>query len=321
MGIEEITKISMQMAKIDCILLDDSLSISYAGKVKPMVSTANHGRNGIKVYRLLRIETILEASLVSARKHNQRYEEWLAELCHQVTPSSFNPEDGVEIVGYKSILAYRVGLAVERWTDVQVRQEFNRIVHEESEESLAIDGGTYRLASKILIDFFLRETAAISSRSQHPLPIQIHTGFGDSDLRLELANPLLLKPLIVDFPTVPITLLHCSYPYQREAAYLCWVYPNCYIDIGLAIPFLSQRGMVDVVRNLFEICPADKMLYSSDAHHIPELYYLGAKWARYTLKVVLQESISNGEITLNEAKEFSRKILRDNVIQLYHLEI
>ncbi len=95
------------------------------------------------------------------------------------------------------------------------------------------------------------------------------------------------------FKDVPIVLLHASYPYSREAGYLASVYPHVYVDFGLAVPLLSVDGMLDAVKMLFEYAPTSKILYSTDAHSIPELYYLAAKWGRTILAKVLQKCIDN----------------------------
>jgi len=51
-------------------------------------------------------------------------------------------------------------------------------------------------------------------------PLQLHTGFGDTDLDLHRANPIQLTAMIREAyrrDGAPIVLLHC-YPYHREAA-------------------------------------------------------------------------------------------------------
>lgn len=64
-------------------------------------------------------------------------------------------------------------------------------------------------------------------------------------------------------------LLHAGYPFVREAAYLASVYSQVYVDIGLAVPFLSVAGMRGVLQQLLELSPVSKLMYSSDAHMIP----------------------------------------------------
>jgi hypothetical protein len=72
-----------------------------------------------------------------------------------------------------------------------------------------------------------------------PLPVQVHTGFGDSDLFLPRADPGHLKPLVERFGATSFVLLHC-YPFVREAGWLAHVYANVYFDLSLTIPHVSR---------------------------------------------------------------------------------
>ncbi len=162
-------------------------------------------------------------------------------------------------------------------------------------------------------------TQALEVAAKYKLPVQFHTGFGDPDLDLFVGNPVLLRPLLEErkWRDAPIVLLHASYPYTREAGYLASVYPQVYLDFGLAVPFLSVMGMRSTLRQLLELSPTTKLMYSSDAHNIPELYYLGAKWGREILKQVLEESIKDGDLTVSEAEDIARGMLSENARGLY----
>ena len=108
-----------------------------------------------------------------------------------------------------------------------------------------------------------------------------------------------MRSLLEDrrFRNAPIVLLHASYPYAQEAGYLASVYPQVYLDFGLAVPFLSVAGMRSTLQQLLELAPTSKLMYSSDAHNIPELYYLGAKWGREVLGQVLDEAVKDSDLT------------------------
>ena len=175
------------------------------------------------------------------------------------------------------------------------------------------------IADKPLIDFLVIQALEIAAK--HKFPVQFHTGFGDRDLDLRKANPLYLRPLLEDrrYRNAQFVLLHASYPYVREAGYLASVYPQVYLDFGLAVPFLSVSGMHEAVRMLLELAPTTKVMYSSDAHFIPELYYLGAKWGREVLANVLEGAIRNLDLTSQEAEEISVAILSENARNLYQL--
>jgi predicted TIM-barrel fold metal-dependent hydrolase len=73
-----------------------------------------------------------------------------------------------------------------------------------------------------------------------PLPVQVHCGFGDSDLYLPRSDPGHLKPLLERFPETTFVLLHC-YPFVREAGWLAHVYGNVFFDLSLSIPHESPQ--------------------------------------------------------------------------------
>jgi predicted TIM-barrel fold metal-dependent hydrolase len=144
-----------------------------------------------------------------------------------------------------------------------------------------------------------------------PLPVQVHCGFGDSDLDLWRADPSYLKRLIERFRETPFVLLHC-YPFVREAGWLAHVYGNVWFDLSLTIPHVSRPA--EQVREALELAPVSKLLYASDAARTPELYFLASKWWRETLAEVLAEALPP-----EEAEQAGRAILRENALALYGL--
>ena len=144
-----------------------------------------------------------------------------------------------------------------------------------------------------------------------PLPVQVHCGFGDSDLLLPLADPGWLKPLLERFPQTEFVLLHC-YPFVREAGWLAHVYANVSFDLSLTIPYVSRAA--EMLREALELAPVSKLLYASDAALAPELYFLAAKRWREALSEVLPELLPG-----DQAEEAGRSILRENGLRLYRL--
>ena len=169
----------------------------------------------------------------------------------------------------------------------------------------AYRGGLDHIAEDVL--------AALGANEEtgNPLPVQIHCGFGDSDLHLARADPSHLKPLLERFAETPFVLLHC-YPFVREAGWLAHVYPNVWFDLSLTIPHVARPAAA--LREALELAPVSKLLYASDAARTPELYYLGAKWWREALAEVLAEALPP-----DEAEQAGRAILRENALALYRL--
>ena len=175
-----------------------------------------------------------------------------------------------------------------------------------------------RLATKPLNDYFLLRALEIAQRQG--LPVQIHTGFGDADLDLRESNPLHLRPLLESghYTNVPFVLLHASYPYVRELAYLAALYANVHADVGLAIPHVAAE-IPAMLRQLLGLAPTSKVVYSSDASQIPELYWLAARWGRRGLGTVLDELMALGALDAAQALEVGRRVLGGNAARIYGL--
>jgi len=151
------------------------------------------------------------------------------------------------------------------------------------------------------------------------LPVQFHVGYGDSDVDLDRCNPLLLTPLLraVQPTGVPIMLLH-NYPYHREAGYLAQVFPQVYIDAGLATHNLGTRAPA-LLAEALELAPFGKFLYSSDAFGLPELYYLGAALFRTALSGFLAAGLQDDLYSERTVVRLTRMFCADNAKRAYGL--
>lgn len=215
-------------------------------------------------------------------------------------------------VALKSIVAYRTGLAVAPTSRAAAAAAFGPV------KERARRDGRVRLAAKPLNDYLLLRALEIAARQA--LPVQIHTGFGDADLDLREANPLHLRPLLESgrYANVPFVLLHASYPYVRELGYLAAIYANVYADVGLAIPHLAAE-IPTMLRQVLSLAPSTKVLYSSDASQIPELFWLAARWGRRGLGTVLDELVTLGALDGDEALAMGRRVLGGNAAGIYGL--
>lgn len=281
----ERTSLCLQRSNLKALLLDDGLTPDH---IEPWTWHEQF----VPTKRLLRIEFLAESLL----KEHSDFEDFDQAYRHQLS----QPAAGV--VGLKTIVAYRGGLTVASSNRLAARAEFQ--------------AGAQRLTRSPFYSYILHTALEIASELQ--LPVQFHTGFGDPDLSLEKANPLLLRPLIEEY-SCPFVLLHAGYPYCRETGFLSSVYHHVWADFGLALPFLSSRGMQDCLHALLELAPLNKVMYSSDASLIPELYYLGAINSRRVLSQVLTELCAHGDLSNKQALEAAHWLLRENAERLYHL--
>jgi hypothetical protein len=200
---------------------------------------------------------------------------------------------GRGIVGLKTVAAYRSGLDVGAPDPRAAAQ--------------ALAARPARLEAKPLLELLLHD--ALEANAADPLPVQVHCGFGDSDLHLPRADPGHLKALLERFRDTPFVLLHC-YPFVREAGWLAHVHAHVSLDVSLTIPHVFRGA--EMVRQALELAPVSKLLYASDAARTPELYYLAATWWRDALAEVLGEALPAGE-----AEAAARRVLRENALGLY----
>jgi hypothetical protein len=167
----------------------------------------------------------------------------------------------------------------------------------------AYRGGLDRISEPVLAALEANEATG------RPLPVQVHCGFGDSDLWLPRADPGWLKPVVERFAETPFVLLHC-WPFGREAGWLAHVYGNVWLDLSLTIPHVARP--VEAVLEALELAPVSKLLYASDAARTPELYLLGATWWRDALAEALPRLLRP-----EECEEAAERILRHNALELY----
>ena len=151
--------------------------------------------------------------------------------------------------------------------------------------------------------------------------MQFHTGYGDPDLDLRLANPLHLHPIFEspDLAGVKVVMLHC-YPFVKEAGYLASVYPGAFMDLGLTIPYMSTHAMLTSVLEAFHLAPITKILFSTDASRTPELYWLAARQGRRIVGRALEQLKNDDDLTFFEAEWAAARILNANAQDVYGLE-
>ena len=212
-------------------------------------------------------------------------------------------------VALKSIIAYRSGLAIELPSRDKAAAAFGPLKEE------ARRTGHTRLESKPLCDYLV--WLAIEKASTQELPVQFHTGFGDSDADLRNANPLHLR-LLIEKARCPLILLHAGWPFYRELAHLAAIYSNVWLDLSLAVPF-ATTGIPAMLRDILGMTPFSKVMFATDAFTMPEIFWLAARWGRWGLGRVLDEFIDEGLLSSDEAWDSAEAILGGNARGVYHL--
>lgn len=215
-------------------------------------------------------------------------------------------ERTVDAVGLKSIVAYRHGLG------------FDPTEPSGSDVLAAVDRWFSAGAGRVTDPVLLRWLLWLGAR--RGLPLQLHVGFGDPDLNLRTADPLLLTDWLrlVEPLGTQVVLLHC-YPFHREAGYLAHVFPHVSFDVGLTTMYVGARAAA-VIGEALELAPFAKLLYSSDAAGPAELHYLGARLWRRAVGTVLGGFVEQGDWSAADAERVARLWGRVNARRLYRLD-
>ena len=290
----------IQAANIDTLILDIGHPSPDECYTPEQISRIGQCRTA----RMLRLEVLMQHLIVEYDDFDEVVERFSGEV------------DSSRKNGYcalKSIVAYRTGLNIAEWTKDEAVNSFREARAEATEKR------QLRIAHKPLLDYLLHVAFAIAA--ERGLPIQFHTGYGDGDLDMRLANPLHLRDVLErpDYQTMQIILLHESYPYCQYGAYLAAIYPHVYFDLSYTIPFIDKLEMLAFTRQALSIAPASKLMYSSDGIYVPEMHWAGAVRGRKILGQALQDMITAEELDEQQAYRLAQQILHDTAYTVYGL--
>ena len=295
LGADEVAHRLLRAAGLSHLLVDAGLAHPERGDPAQLGAAA-----GAEVREVVRLERVAEQVArkgVSASGFAAAYVLALAEAT-------------IRAVATKSILAYRGGFTGElraRPSSTEVRTAAGRWLARHHPQA------TFRLDDPVLLRFVLW------CGIDQGLPLQIHTGFGDRDLRLAAADPALLQPFLAATGPrgVPVVLLHC-YPYHRQAGWLAQVYPHVHVDVGLAVAQVGARA--DALLGEFcELTPFGKLLFSTDGFALPELFLVGAAQFRHSFGRLLTAWVADGALPGPDATRVAAAVGADNARRLYGL--
>ncbi len=286
-------------ANIDTLILDPAFPLPGVCYTPERMDQLGHCR----AVKMLRLETLMQRLIVQYSDFDELVERYSLEL---------SDVRGSGYCAFKSIVAYRVGLNVAEWSKDKAAASF-------AEARSAIRNGQLRIIHKPLIDYLLY--IAFRFASEQKLPVQFHTGYGDSDTDMRLGNPLHLRDVLErsDYQNMQVVLLHESYPYSQLGAYLAAIYPHVYFDLSYTIPFVDKLEMLAFTKQALSIAPASKLMYSSDGINLPEMHWAGAIRGRSIIGQALSEMIEADEIDEEQAYSLAQLILHDTAYNVYRL--
>ncbi|WP_438315745.1 amidohydrolase family protein [Sporosarcina sp. FA9] len=256
--------------------------------------------SGSRVWEIVRIEQVL-TSLGSKGLH---FEEFIEQYRSQLTEALKKKE----VVGLKTIIAYRSGLEVFEMNKEDAEREY---------EDFSKNGRAVAKAFRDYCFHIAMEECTTANKFMH-----IHTGIGDGEVVLPKASPSFLLDTLRQekYKDTKVHLVHGGYPWVEEAAFIVSILPNVYLDISLQNPF-TGHGVERIISQVLELAPFDKVMYGSDAFTVPEMNWMGAKLFKESFERVLNTWIEKDYMSYEKAKYIGEMILYRNFGKTYGVKI
>lgn len=296
LGADEVNRRLMRGCGLSDLIIDTGHRAGMILDVPGMARVA-----AVPAHEVVRIEALAEEvarSGVSADAFADAFTERLVERSR-------------DAVGLKTIVAYRTTFAIDysRPSKASVATAAGDWMRSAS------SSGRWRLADPTVIRHLLWSAGEVCRDRKFPL--QVHVGVGDADILMHACDPTHFTPFIatLDEWDVPVTLLHC-FPFMREACWLSEVFRNVYYDVGFTLNFAAPQSET-ILAEALEMGKFSKMLYSSDAFALPELYYLGAFLFRRALRRVLDRWMGDDFCSADDADEIITLIASGNTRRIY----
>lgn len=298
LGPDEVNRRLMRACGLSHLLIDTGHRASIILDVPAMAKVAD-----VPAREVVRIEALAEEVMrggVSADAFPDEFAETLRRRSRAA-------------VGLKTIVAYRTTFAIDY--SPPSRQAVSNAAGQWMKRAAA--SGKWRLDDPTIIRHLLWTAGEVCRERKFPL--QAHVGVGDADILMHACDPTHFTPFIaaMDEWDVPVTLLHC-FPFMRESCWLSEVFRNLYYDVGFTLNFAAPQSET-ILAEALEMGKFSKMLYSSDAFGLPELYYLGAFLFRRAISRVLDRWIAEDFCSTEDADEIVSLIASGNARRIYPL--
>jgi len=307
-------------ANIENLMLDmgyrEGLGIKGVNQFKKAISPTK-GRH------ILRVDTILRDLM----KIDLSFDEIESKMIKEIENGlDGNGNLGDKSYGMKSYLLPRLGLIKPLYDKTIAQTSWEQFLRARGKGELPSDNSGDRDEHWKMKGDALRylHSLALEFCLERDMPMQFHAGDGEPPRGImRNQDPFLMEEMIrFDkdgvIRTPQIILIHAGYPMVGKAAWLSHLYSNCHFEISLATP-LIHHGLLRMYLEIMEVVPLTKILFGSDAYHIPEFYWLSAKWGRLFLSQALGIYVNAKLLTMKEAIEAAELILNKNNRRLYSL--
>ena len=152
------------------------------------------------------------------------------------------------------------------------------------------------------------------------LPVQIHVGLIWSAMggATRIPEVMELGPLFYACPETTFVVLHGGYPRTDDLAHLTATMTNVRAEFNW-VPFWAGMDFPHIIGKWIDMIPNDRVLYGTDASgFVPAVH---DKLTRDGLASALEHRVERGYLSKRVALEVAAKILRNNSIVTYELDL
>ncbi len=292
--------------KLKAMIVDDGYSEIAVEKAITKIEVEEFRKYvPVKVYRATRLEPLIKNCLDGS--------EDFTDFMDRFSTATEKAVKKKAAVGFKSVIAYRTGLNIEKPGEREAKRDF--ISYKEATQEKRLDP---HFDIKRLRDYLIHETVIKSINLC--VPFQFHTGIGDVDVVATACNPINMFNFLKqeEVRQAKIILTHSGYPFTQEAAWLTNVFHNVYLDLSICTPF-TFANIARRILDILEMAPTNKVLYASDAFTTPELHWVSVKLLKRALSKALEELIKFNTIDEDDAFNIAKAILSGNAQKVFSL--
>lgn len=274
----------------------EGLVLDYGYPTPPVPREEFEKTVGSETWEIYRIEPVMDKLREQHKSFSQFVEAYREDLQQALKPE--------HVIGLKTIIAYRSGLGIRSVSEEDAAKQY--VDFKENNRALVKNLRDYCL-------YIAMEECTRADKVMH-----IHTGVGDGEILLDESNPSLLVNMLREekFTNTKVHLVHGGYPWMEEAAFLCAILPNVYMDLSLQVPF-TGHGVKRIISQVFEFAPFNKVMFGTDAFTVPEMNWLGVKLFKESLQEVLLSWIEKDFMNEQQARAIAELVLYKNFEKLY----
>lgn len=251
-----------------------------------------------KVFRLFRYEDVFFAQVKTASSYQDLLDAVLSAV-RQAKADGF--------AGLKGHIGEKCGFPSVGATDEEAAQAFPKA---RAGDKAAVTTVYYGMFAHLL-----------ELCGELDIPLHLHTGTTGFKTRVAVdeLDPIVMSGYLKNprFAKAKVVLLHGSFPYTRNAAWMAYNFPNVYLDLSQT---QLWQGVLNnqILEDALSVVPHDKIMLGTGQHWYCEMAWLASKIAKRSLENVMGRLVDMNLFSADQAAASARMILSENAMRLYN---